>query len=75
MAEIPETLRFSPTSIPKDLSTDAESLERVWSLLNEVNRPQFPEMPCACRRDRFEDYEPPSHRLKVCGDDFPERMY
>ncbi|KAJ7734684.1 hypothetical protein B0H16DRAFT_1731744 [Mycena metata] len=67
IAEIPENLRFSPTSIPRELNvhTDAESLKRVWSLLNEVNRPQFPEMRRARHRDMFEDYEPPSHPLKI----------
>ncbi|KAJ7034644.1 hypothetical protein C8F04DRAFT_1182923 [Mycena alexandri] len=68
VAELPDNIRFSPTSIPRELSvhTDSGSLERVWSLLNEVNRPQYHDMVGRGRRHNvWEDYEPPAHRLKI----------
>ncbi|KAJ7752276.1 hypothetical protein B0H16DRAFT_1459873 [Mycena metata] len=68
VAELPDNVRFSPTSIPRELGihTDGESLERVWALLNEVNRPQYHDMMGRGRRHNvWEDYEPPAHRLKI----------
>ncbi|KAJ7039473.1 hypothetical protein C8F04DRAFT_1254752 [Mycena alexandri] len=72
VAEVPENLRFSESDIPRDfirhegVHTDAESLKRVWSLLNEVNRPQFPQLMGPRRRSSLsEAYQPPTHRLKI----------
>lgn len=58
VAEVAEDLEGE---FPGVKFTTAERIERVWSLLNEVNRPQF--ISAGAGRRTY-DYDPP-HRLKV----------
>ncbi|KAJ7749883.1 hypothetical protein B0H16DRAFT_1460913 [Mycena metata] len=66
VAELAENLNLPPGAILENRPhTDGEAVERVWSLLNEVNRPTFKDMAPPRRRDLFSEYDPPSHRLKI----------
>ncbi|KAJ7689750.1 hypothetical protein B0H16DRAFT_1752808 [Mycena metata] len=64
IAELTENLSIDPAE-QFTAFTDGEGIERVWSLLNQVNRPDYTIMGPGRRQDMLKDYDPPRHRLKI----------